>query len=356
MPRAGHQDRLQRGRAQRGRARGGDRGARGARRPRRGRRPARLARRDHPAGQRQAGVGQRLPRRLGHRRCAGGGRGRRRHRAGHRRVARRRTGRVVARLGPERVGRTRGRGRRRPRDRVRAAGHGRELRVPRRDHRPALPGLPDRRGRRGRLVGDHEAPGHGRARLGRHGHGAAALRDRRARVPRPGRHHALRHHRAGAGRRAPRRDQRGAGEPAARHAEGGPQRRRRLPQHDDARAHRPGRRGQGRAGRGAAVRGARRPRALRRRRRAAAAVRPAGRADQRPGRRAPAHHREGPRPAEGGPGVLERDDGAGARRLRGLPHHHAADHRVRVRRLPPRRRAARGRGRRPSSCPGASGA
>jgi hypothetical protein len=62
---------------------------------------------------------------------------------------------------------------------------------------------------------------------------------------------------------------------------------------------------------------------LRRRRRAAAAVRPAGRADQRPGHRAPAGHREGPRPAEGGPGVLERDDGAGARRLRGLPHHHA---------------------------------
>ena len=178
VPRARHQDRVQRGRAQPGRARGGDRGARGARRLRRGRRPARLARRHHPAGQRQAGVRQRLPGRLGHRGGAGGGRGRRRHRAGHRRVARRRTGRVVARLGPDRLGRARGRGRRRARDRVRAAGHGRQLRVPRRDHRPALPGLPDRRGRRGRLVGDHEAPGHGRARLGRHGHRAAPLRDR----------------------------------------------------------------------------------------------------------------------------------------------------------------------------------
>ena len=47
----------------------------------------------------------------------------------------------------------------------------------------------------------------------------------------------------------------------------------------------------------AAVRGARRPRAVRRGRRAAAAVRPAGRADQRAGHRAPARHREGPRPA-----------------------------------------------------------
>ena len=66
-------------------------------------------------------------------------------------------GRLVARLGRRRLGRARGRGRRRARDRVRAAGHGRQLRVPRRDHRPALPGLPDRRGRRGRLVGDHQA-------------------------------------------------------------------------------------------------------------------------------------------------------------------------------------------------------
>ena len=41
-----------------------------ARRLRRRRRPARLDRRDQPAGHRQTGVRQRLPRRLGHRRCA----------------------------------------------------------------------------------------------------------------------------------------------------------------------------------------------------------------------------------------------------------------------------------------------
>ena len=155
-----------------------------ARRLRRGRRPARLPRRRHAAGHGQAGVGQRLPRRLGHRRGAGGGRGRRRHRARHRRLAGRRARGVVARLEPHRLGRAGGRGRRGPRDRVRSAGHRRQLRVPRRDHRPALPGLPDRRGRRGRHVGDHQAPGHGRARLGRHGHRAAPLRDRRPRVPR----------------------------------------------------------------------------------------------------------------------------------------------------------------------------
>ncbi len=114
-----------------------------------------------------------------------------------------------ARDGLGRAGRRR---RRRARDRVRPAGHRRQLRVPRRDHRPPLPGLPDRRGRRRRLVGDHEAPGHRRAGLGRHRHRAAALRDAGARLPGPGRHHALRHHRAGAGGRAPRRDLRGARE------------------------------------------------------------------------------------------------------------------------------------------------
>ena len=128
---------------------------------------------------------------------------------------------------------------------------------------------------------DHQAPGHRRAGLGRHGHRAAALRDRRARVRQPGRRRALRHHRADARTARDRvADHRRAGQPAAGHAQGRAQLRRRLPQHDDVRAHRPRHRGQGRAGRGAAVRRARRPRAVRRGRRAAAAVRPARRADR----------------------------------------------------------------------------
>ena len=45
--------------------------------------------------------------------------------------------------------------------------------------------------------------------------------------------------------RAPRRDHRDAGQPAPGDAEGGAQRHRRLPQHDDARAHRAGHRGEG---------------------------------------------------------------------------------------------------------------
>ena len=158
------------------------------------------------------------------------------------------------------------------------------------------------------------------------------------------------------GRRAPRRDHRGAGEPAARHAQGGPQRRRRLPQHDDARAHRPGRRGQGRAGRGAAVRGARRPRAVRRGRRAAAALRPAGRADQRAGHRAPAHHREGPRPAQGGRAFSNATMELALGGYAGFHTTTPPTRRVGVRRLLARRRAARGRDAARSCCRAASGA
>ena len=62
-----------------------------------------------------------------------------------------------------------------------------------------------------------------------------------------------------------------------------------------------------------------------------------------------------PDPRQGRPGVLERDDGAGARRLRGLPHHHAADRRVRLRRLPARRRRRARPSRTRSCCRAASG-
>ena len=71
--------------------------------------------------------GERLPRRVRHRRGATRRRRHRGHRAGHRRVARRRPGRLVARLEPDgvrRAGRRRGRG---ARARVRVPGHGRQL-------------------------------------------------------------------------------------------------------------------------------------------------------------------------------------------------------------------------------------
>ena len=129
-----------------------------------------------------------------------GRRGRRRLPAGHRRERGHRTRRLVARLAPGRLGRPRRRGRRRARHRVRPAGHRRQLQVPGRDHRPPLPRLPDRRGRRRRQQRHHQARRHRRRRLGRHRHRPAALRDRRARLPQPRRRRALRHHPAGPAR------------------------------------------------------------------------------------------------------------------------------------------------------------
>ena len=74
------------------------------------------------------------------------------------------------------------RGGRRPRHRMRHPGHRRQLRVLHRGTRPAAPRLPDRRDRRRRLVGHHQAPRHRRAGQRRHRHRAAALRDRRRRA------------------------------------------------------------------------------------------------------------------------------------------------------------------------------
>ncbi len=73
-----------------------------------------------------------------------------------------------------------------------------------------------------------------------------------------------------------------------------------------------------------------------------------GRADQRTGHGAPADHREGRRPAQGRPQVLQRDDGTRARRLRRVPHHDAADGGDGVRRVlagPRARGPRRARGR-----------
>ena len=144
-------------------------------------------------------------------------------------------------------------------------------------------------------------------------------------------------------RRAPGPHQRRARVTAPADAQGRPQRRRRLPQLDDAGPHGPGHRGQGGVRRGAAVRGARRAGPVRRRRRPAAALRPPRRPDERRGHRPPPRHRQGPRPAGRRPRVLQRDDGARPRRLRGLPHDDAADRGVGLRRLPPGRGAPRGR-------------
>ncbi len=55
--------------------------------------------------------------------------------------------------------------------------------------------------------------------------------------------------------------------------------------------------------------------------------------DQRAGHRAPADHGQGPGPAQGGPRVLQRDHGTGARRVRRIPHHDPADPGERLRRV-----------------------
>ncbi len=145
--------------------------------------------------------------------------------------------------------------RRRARDRVRAAGDRRQLQLPRRDHRPALPRLPDRRGRRRRQQRDHQASGHRRPGVGRHRHRPAAVRDRRARATstrmssRTSTRCAI--EQAGPDRVALSGTK---GSPPPADAQGRDQHARRLPQHDDDGPHRAGHRGQGRAGRAAAVR------------------------------------------------------------------------------------------------------
>ena len=115
-----------------------------------------------PLADRPPGVGQRLPRRLRHRRGAGARRRRRRDRARDRRRAGLRAGGLAPRLGPRRLRRPGRRGRRRPRDRVRRAGHRRQLLV----LRPRSPGssAPASRGPRSprtgrRSIGKHDGTG-----------------------------------------------------------------------------------------------------------------------------------------------------------------------------------------------------
>ena len=137
---------------------------------------------------------------VAHRRVAAK-RGRRGHLSpGHRRVVGGGAGRLAPRLGRERLGPPgRGGGRRAP-HRVRSPGDRWELRLLHRSPRPRASRLSHRRGAGRRLVDHHQAPRHRRRGVGGHGHGPAALRDRRPGVPQHRRGGPLRHHRARTGR------------------------------------------------------------------------------------------------------------------------------------------------------------
>ncbi len=104
------------------------------------------------------------------------------HRPCHRRRRHVRSGGVASRLGTRRLGPAGGRGGRRSRDRVQRPGHRWQLLVLHRGARHGAARFPVGRGRRRRLDRDRQARRHRRPGLGRHGHVAAAVRDRRARV------------------------------------------------------------------------------------------------------------------------------------------------------------------------------
>ena len=95
-------------------------------------------------------------------------------------------------------------------------------------------GFPLAEVQRGRLVGDHQAPGNGRHGDGGDGDRAAPLRDRRPALPQSRRRGPVRHHRALPGWSRPGAHRRGPGRAAAGHAEGDGQPRRRLAQLHDA--------------------------------------------------------------------------------------------------------------------------
>ena len=236
-------------------------GPRSQDRARRGRRPPRPGGGSRPGARdlRQPADRQRLPRRVRHRRRLEPGRRRRRHRPGDRCVGRGRTGDRPLRLDARVVRRAGGRGRRRPRHRVRHPGHRRQLqRLPRpdldrRDHRWTAARLPDRGAGRGRLDGDHQARRHRGRGHGRHRHRPARLRDPVDPLPQPRRDRRPHLARSRAGRPSQRR-------PGGRHrchrlgaagaAQGLPQLLRRLPQLRRVRGHRPRRRREGRVDQG----------------------------------------------------------------------------------------------------------
>ena len=152
---------------------------------------------------RHAVGGQRLPRRVGHRRLPQRRRRRRRHRPGHRRLGDRRARRRPLRLGPHRLRRARRCGGRGPCHRMRHPGHRRQLLVLHRSRRPHLCRLPARRDPRRRIVGDHQTSRDRRAGQRRHRHRATALRDHRRALRQPRCDAARRLHPAERRRRGP---------------------------------------------------------------------------------------------------------------------------------------------------------
>ena len=288
------------------------------------RRPLPVPPRHRPAAHRglgRGGLGQRLPRRLAHRggprrggpggdlpadhRCVAGG--------GPRRVAPRM---VAHRLGPPGWG-----GGGRPHHRVRAPGHRRQLRLLHRGGRTGASGLSHRRGGRGRLVGDHQAPGHRGRGVGGDGDRPAALRDRRPPLPQHRRGGPLRHRRRDPGGTRPGARLRHTRAPGTRRGEGLPQPVGRVAELDDLRPHRARHRGEGRTHPSFAGGGPRRCRPVRRVRRAADPHRQSRCTAERRGHRAAPGHGQGRRPRTGGTRVLERGHRTGACLLPGAPSH-----------------------------------
>jgi hypothetical protein len=103
----------------------------------------------------------------------------------HRRRAHPRPGGLEVRVEARRLGSARRRCRRGAHHRVRRADDRRQLRLLQGGPGSHASGISDRRDARGRELRDHQAPRHGRARLGRHRDGPAAVRDRGPLYPNP---------------------------------------------------------------------------------------------------------------------------------------------------------------------------
>ena len=156
-------------------------------------------------------------------------------------------GGLAPRLVADRLGPPGRRGGGRPRHRVRRPGHRRQLRLLHRGRRrSSTPASPSPRWPTDGSVGHHQAPGHRRRGVGRHGHRPAPLRDRRPPLRQHRRGGRLRHHPPRAGRaRTGCGSPEYRGRPAPRRGQGLPQPARRVAQHDDLRAHRARHRGEG---------------------------------------------------------------------------------------------------------------
>ena len=160
---------------------------------RRGRRPTSFRYRRTARRRVEVPHGERVPRLFRHRRGARSWRRRRRDGSGHRRGSRLWPSGVAPQVATRGPRRSRRRGGRWSRRRVRRAGDRRQLLVLRGGPGYVARRIPVGRSRRGRLVGRGQTRRHRRRGLDRDRHLAAALRDRRPDLPRPGRLGALRH-------------------------------------------------------------------------------------------------------------------------------------------------------------------